>query len=125
MWILLEREKRCIFLGRSLSSMSIVPAAFLLVTDISCYDQHCCRLVNVCVTFQNQGFQFSYPFFLFPGAGTKRNRKRECECLMSLMAIKTIFSSLFYCCNLYDILNVCWLKFTKLQENFDNVPGCC
>ena len=85
-----------------MSSRNILHSAFLLITVVSCYGQHCCKPINIHVTLQKQDFLFSYPFFPPSGSGTKKNRRRGYGVAHVFNDRgKTTFSSLFYCCNFY------------------------
>lgn len=114
-------KEGCILLRESMSSVNILLSTFLLITGVSCYGRHCCKPVNICVTFQKQDF-FSYLFFPLSGSGTKRNRKREYGVTHVFNDRgKTTFSSLLYCCNFYDNFKRLLAEIHWPPKNFDNV----
>lgn len=120
------REKEgCILSRESVSSMNILLSAFLLITGVPYYGQHCCKPINNCSTCQKQDFFVFVPVFshlvVLAPRGTE---KGNMDCLMSLLR-EANQSSLFYCCNFYDNFKCVLAEIHWPPKNFDNVPGCC
>lgn len=118
-------KEGCILLRESVSSVNILLLAFLLITGISCYGQHCCKPINIHDTLQKHHFLFWYPFFSLSGSGTKRNRKRQYGVSHVFNDSGKTISSLFYCCNFYGNFKCLLAEIHWPPKTFDNVPGCC
>lgn len=106
------REKvGCVLSRESVSSVNILLSAFLLITGVSCYGQHC----------RNFGFhtQFSHTVVLAP----RRTGKWNTEPLVSLMT--EAMQSFFYFCNFYHNFMGLLDEIQWPLKSFDDVPGCC
>lgn len=102
----------CVLSRESVSSLNILLSAFLLITGVSCYGQHC-RI-----------FGFHTKFSQIVVLAPRRTGKGNTECLISLMA--EAIQSFSYCCNFYHNFT-CLLDEIQwpLMKSFDDVPGCC